>query len=97
MLQGRKAYRLDMYSIKPKICRNTKSRLESASAEAHAAGQKCTHDDLQGQSCGHEPLAVWGQHLLDEPLAALMSSSARHSAMVLMLRNDASRAPVVRR
>ena len=38
-----------------------------------------------------------GQHLLEEPLAALMSSSARHSAMVLMLRNEASRAPVVRR
>merc|ERR1711903_49127 len=33
---------------------------------------------------------------LDEPLAALMNSSARHSAMVLMLRKAASRAPVVR-
>lgn len=34
-------------------------------------------------------------HLLEEPLAALVSSSAKHSAMVLMLRNAASRAPVV--
>lgn len=34
-------------------------------------------------------------HLFEEPLAALMSSSARHSAMVLMLRKAASRAPVV--
>ncbi|KAL2286580.1 hypothetical protein FJTKL_06928 [Diaporthe vaccinii] len=32
-----------------------------------------------------------------EPLAALMSSSARHSAMDLTLRNEASRAPVVSR
>src|SRR5688572_29134029 len=31
------------------------------------------------------------------PLAALMSSSARHSAMDLTLRKAASRAPVVRR
>jgi hypothetical protein len=30
-----------------------------------------------------------------EPLAALISSSARHSAMVFTLRNAASRAPVV--
>lgn len=34
-------------------------------------------------------------HLLEEPLAALISSSARHSATVLMLRKAASRAPVV--
>merc|ERR1719320_1250112 len=34
--------------------------------------------------------------LLDEPLAALMSSSLRHSAMLLMLRKAASRAPVQR-
>eukprot|EP00955_Chlamydomonas_euryale_P077989 363066-Chlamydomonas_euryale.AAC.4 len=34
-------------------------------------------------------------HLFDEPFAAFTSSSARHSAMVLMLRNEASRAPVV--
>jgi len=34
---------------------------------------------------------------LDEPLAAFMISSARHSAIVLMLRKDASRAPVVSR
>lgn len=34
-------------------------------------------------------------HLLELPLAALISSSARHSAMVLMLRNALSRAPVV--
>ena len=34
---------------------------------------------------------------LDDPFAALVSSSARHSAMDLMLRNDASLAPVVRR
>ena len=34
-------------------------------------------------------------HLLLLPLAALMSSSARHSAMVLMLRKADSRAPVV--
>merc|ERR1712018_476094 len=33
---------------------------------------------------------------LEEPLAALISSSARHSAMVLMLRKAASRAPVQR-
>merc|ERR1719195_1159549 len=32
--------------------------------------------------------------LLEDPLAALISSSARHSAMVLMLRKAASRAPV---
>ncbi len=32
---------------------------------------------------------------LEEPLAALMISSARHSAMVLMLRKAASRAPIV--
>merc|ERR1711998_688799 len=38
-------------------------------------------------------LMAW---LLEEPLAALMNSSARHSAMVLMLRKAASRAPVVR-
>src|ERR1700753_3960829 len=31
------------------------------------------------------------------PLAALMSSSAKHSAMLLTLRKDASRAPIVRR
>lgn len=31
---------------------------------------------------------------LEEPLAALMSSSARHSAMVLMFLKAASRAPV---
>ncbi len=43
--------------------------------------------------CSGSPLP----HLLDEPLAALISSSARHSAMVLMLRNAASRAPVVSR
>lgn len=30
----------------------------------------------------------------DEPLAALISSSAKHSPIVLMLRNAASRAPV---
>lgn len=30
----------------------------------------------------------------EEPLAALISSSARHSAIVFMLRNAASRAPV---
>lgn len=36
-----------------------------------------------------------GGHLLDEPLAALMSSSARHSAMVLMFLKEASRAPVL--
>merc|ERR1712121_500555 len=30
----------------------------------------------------------------EEPLAALISSSAKHSAMVLMLRKAASRAPV---
>ncbi len=34
-------------------------------------------------------------HLLELPFAALMSSSAKHSAMVLTLRNAASRAPVV--
>ena len=34
---------------------------------------------------------------LDDPLAALISSSARHSAMVLMLRKADSRAPVVSR
>eukprot|EP00968_Pinguiococcus_pyrenoidosus_P006645 scaffold442_cov268-Pinguiococcus_pyrenoidosus.AAC.53 len=34
---------------------------------------------------------------LEEPRAALMISSARHSEMVLMLRKLASRAPVVRR
>ena len=34
---------------------------------------------------------------LEEPLAALISSSARHSAMVLMLRKADSRAPVVSR
>ena len=34
---------------------------------------------------------------LELPLAALMSSSARHSAIVLMLRKEASRAPMVRR
>ena len=34
-------------------------------------------------------------HLLEEPLAALMSSSARHSAMVLMFLKEASRAPVL--
>ncbi len=34
-------------------------------------------------------------HLLLEPLAAFMSSSARHSLMVLTLRKAASRAPVV--
>merc|ERR1712225_134399 len=34
---------------------------------------------------------------LEEPLAALMSSSARHSATDLMLRKAASRAPMVRR
>ena len=34
---------------------------------------------------------------LDDPFAAFMISSARHSAMVLMLRKEASRAPVVRR
>ena len=33
--------------------------------------------------------------LLDDPLLALMSSSARHSAIVLMFLNAASRAPVV--
>jgi hypothetical protein len=36
-------------------------------------------------------------YLLEEPLAAFTSSSARHSAMVLMLRKAASRAPVVMR
>ena len=36
-------------------------------------------------------------HELEEPLAALMSSSARHSEMVLMLRKADSRAPVVSR
>lgn len=36
-------------------------------------------------------------YLLDEPLAALISSSAKHSAIVLMFLNAASRAPVVRR
>ena len=35
------------------------------------------------------------KYLLEDPFAALMSSSARHSAMVLMLRKAASRAPVV--
>merc|ERR1719412_3536335 len=34
--------------------------------------------------------------LLEEPLAALISSSLRHSAMLLMLRKAASRAPVQR-
>merc|ERR1719322_178129 len=34
--------------------------------------------------------------LFEEPLAALMSSSLRHSAMLLMLRKAASRAPVQR-
>jgi hypothetical protein len=34
---------------------------------------------------------------LEEPLAALIISSARHSAMVLTLRKDAARAPVARR
>ena len=33
--------------------------------------------------------------LLEDPLLALMSSSARHSAIVLIFLNDASRAPVV--
>lgn len=36
-------------------------------------------------------------YLLEEPLAALMSSSARHSAMVLMFLKALSRAPVVKR
>jgi hypothetical protein len=36
-------------------------------------------------------------YLLDEPLAALINSSARHSAMVLMFLKALSRAPVVRR
>ena len=36
-------------------------------------------------------------HLFEEPLAALISSSAKHSAMVLMFLKAASRAPVVRR
>ena len=34
---------------------------------------------------------------LDEPLEALINSSARHSEMDLMLRNEASRAPWVSR
>jgi len=34
-------------------------------------------------------------YLLDDPLAALISSSAKHSAMVLMFLNEASRAPVL--
>ena len=33
-------------------------------------------------------------HLLELPLAALMSSSAKHSAMDLMFLKEASRAPV---
>jgi len=36
-------------------------------------------------------------YLLEEPLAALMSSSARHSAIVLMFLKALSLAPVVRR
>lgn len=36
-------------------------------------------------------------YLLDDPLAALMSSSARHSAMLLMFLKALSLAPVVRR
>ena len=42
-------------------------------------------------------LARGAAHELEEPLAALMSSSARHSEMVLMLRKADSRAPVVSR
>ena len=38
--------------------------------------------------------AHYGQYLFDEPLAALMSSSAKHSAMVLIFRKEDSRAPV---
>lgn len=34
-------------------------------------------------------------YLLEEPLAALINSSARHSAIVLMFLKAASRAPVV--
>lgn len=34
-------------------------------------------------------------HLLEDPLAALISSSARHSAIVLMFLKDASLAPVL--
>ena len=37
------------------------------------------------------------KNLFEEPLAALISSSAKHSAMVLMFLKAASRAPVVRR
>lgn len=36
-------------------------------------------------------------YLLDDPFAALISSSARHSAMVLIFLNALSRAPVVKR
>lgn len=36
-------------------------------------------------------------YLLDDPLAALISSSAKHSAIVLIFLNAASRAPVVKR
>jgi len=41
------------------------------------------------------PVLPTAAHLLLLPLAALISSSARHSAMVLMLRKADSRAPVV--
>ena len=37
------------------------------------------------------------EYLLDEPLAALINSSARHSAMVLMFLKALSLAPVVSR
>ena len=36
-------------------------------------------------------------YLLDDPFAALISSSAKHSAIVLIFLKAASRAPVVRR
>ena len=36
-------------------------------------------------------------YLLDDPLAALISSSAKHSAIVFIFLNAASRAPVVKR
>merc|ERR1719324_50758 len=47
--------------------------------------------DLATRSSSSFFLMAWE---LEDPLAALISSSARHSAMVLMLRKAASRAPV---
>jgi len=36
-------------------------------------------------------------YLFEEPFTALISSSARHSTIVLIFLKDASRAPIVRR